>query len=260
MTLLGSLRLYLDAKTRSPLRYAASELLQGLLGWIPSVAGVALRGVAYRTFLRCEGTPAIEDRVRIVRPEDISLGTSVYLDYGVYLHGGSGGLRLGDNTWVMSGCRLHVFNFRGLPNAGITIGRGTFVGEGTIMRGQGGIVVGERVLFGPAVQVLAVDHVFSDTRVPIMDQGITAQGIRIEDGCWIGAGAIVLDGVTIGRGSCIGAGAIVTKSVPPQSVAVGSPARVIRDLVRDPMPASDLPVYRGGLDDVTSSGPAGNGS
>ena len=99
----------------------------------------------------------------------------------------------------MSGCRLHVFNFRNIPHAGIRIGRHTFLGEETLMRGQGGITIGDRVLFGPRVQVLAVNHVMSDPDRPIMDQGITAVGIRIEDGAWIGAGAIVLDGVTIGK-------------------------------------------------------------
>lgn len=250
MTSTTPLGVYLRAKTRSPLRYVVSELLQALLGWIPSIVGIAIRGIAYRMFLRASGTPAIEDHVRIHRSEDITLGASVYLDHGVYLHGGAGGLHLGDGAWVMNGCRLHVFNFRNLPHAGIKIGRGTFVGEGTTMRGQGGIVVGERVLFGPGVQVLAVDHVFIDPQVPIMDQGITARGIQIEDGCWIGAGAIVLDGVTIGRGTCIGAGAVVTASIPPHSVAVGSPARVIRDLISNPMSVPDVPVHRGGMDDV----------
>ena len=116
------------------------------------------------------------------------------------------------------------------------------------MRGQGGIHVGDNVLFGPRVQVLAVDHVFTDTTKPIMQQGITARGIRIEDNCWIGAGAIVLDGVTIGRGACIGAGAVVTASVPAHSLAVGVPARVIRDLQANPLPMPDVPVHYGGLE------------
>lgn len=250
MSMTSSLRVYLRAKTRSPWRYVVSEVLQGVLGWIPSVVGIAVRGVAYRAFLKTSGTPAIEDGVRIHRTEDITLGASVYLDGGVVLHGGSGGLHLGDGTLVMSGCRLQVFNFRDLPHAGIRIGAGTFIGENTIMRGQGGIDIGTRVLFGPGVQVLAVDHVFANTQVPIMDQGITARGIRIEDGCWIGAGAIILDGVTIGRGACIGAGAVVTRSVEAHCVAVGSPARVIRDLRRDPMAAPDVPAHHGGIEDL----------
>lgn len=55
-----------------------------------------------------------------------------------------------------------------------------------------------------------------------------ARPITIEDEVWIGGGAILLPGVTIGKGSVIGAGAVVTKDVPPYSVAVGNPARVIK--------------------------------
>jgi acetyltransferase-like isoleucine patch superfamily enzyme len=252
MSIGRSLRFYLRAKTTSVWRYALSETLQGLLGWIPGLVGIGLRGGAYRLFLSADGLPAIEDHVRIHRPEDVRLGASVYLDHGVYLHGGAGGLTIGAGSFIMNGCRLHVFNYRDLPQAGIRLGRRTFLGEGSIMRGQGGIVVGDNVLFGPRTQVLAVDHVFTDPALPVMDQGITAKGIAIEDDCWIGAGATVLDGVTIGRGSVVGAGAVVTASIPPHSLAVGVPARVIRDLVRDPMPPPADQVFRGGMDDLRS--------
>jgi acetyltransferase-like isoleucine patch superfamily enzyme len=148
----------------------------------------------------------------------------------------------------MTGCRLHVFNYRGIDTAGIRIGRRTFIGEGSIIRGQGGVTIGDDVLFGPRVMVLAVNHVFRDPERPIIHQGITAEGIRIEENCWIGAGAIVLDGVTIGRGSCIGAGAVVSQSSPPHSLAVGVPARVIRNLLEEPLPPSAGAVHFGGLD------------
>jgi acetyltransferase-like isoleucine patch superfamily enzyme len=149
----------------------------------------------------------------------------------------------------MRGCTLQVYNHRVLPHAGITLGRRTFVGEHTLMRGQGGITVGDNVLFGPGVQVLAVNHVTSDPIVPIRDQGITAEGIRIEDDCWIGAGAIVLDGVTIGRGACIGAGAVVTQSIPARTLAVGVPAKVVRELDAAPV-MRDLKVHLGGLSEM----------
>lgn len=57
--------------------------------------------------------------------------------------------------------------------------------------------------------------------------------VIIEDNCWIGANAILLPGVTIGRCSVVGAGSVVTKDIPPYSVVVGSPARVIKQL--DPL-------------------------
>jgi acetyltransferase-like isoleucine patch superfamily enzyme len=246
----SALAFYLRGKSSSLARYVVGEGLQGLLGWMPSLVGIGARAVAYKLILHAEGLPAIEDHVRLCRPEDIWLGDRVYLDHGVYLHAGKGGLHIGAGSWIMNGCRLHVFNFREMPHSGIRLGKRVFVGEGSIMRGQGGIVVGDNVLFGPATQVLAVDHVFRDPAVPVMDQGITAQGIKIEDNCWIGAGATILDGVTIGRGTCIGAGAVVTKSVPANSLAVGVPARVIRDLLTDPMPAPTSPVFRGGMDDL----------
>jgi acetyltransferase-like isoleucine patch superfamily enzyme len=244
------LTFYLRQRTRSPFHYVVGELLQGLLGWVPSVVGLGLRSVAYKLFLRARGLPAIEDHVRFVRPEDITLGAKVYIDHGVYLHGGRGGITIGDESWVMSGCRLHVFNFRDIPHAGIRIGRHTFLGEETLMRAQGGITIGDRVLFGPRVQVLAVNHVMSDPDRPIMDQGITAVGIRIEDGSWIGAGAIILDGVRIGRHACVGAGAVVTSDVPDHGVAVGVPARVVRDMKASPPPLPEHPVYFGGMDDL----------
>ena len=250
MTAADALRFYMRSKTRSLPRYLLSEALQALVGWVPGVMGIGLRAVLYKSVLHAHGLPAIEDHVRINRPEDITLGRGVYIDHGVYLHGAPGGLDIGEKSWIMTGCRLHVFNYRGIEQAGIRIGRRTFLGEGSVVRGQGGVTIGDNVLFGPRVMVLAVDHVFTDPNRPIMDQGITASGIRIEDNCWIGAGAIILDGVTVGRGSCVGAGAVVTQTVPPHSLAVGVPARVIRDLANDPLPPPEGPVYFGGLEQL----------
>jgi galactoside O-acetyltransferase len=76
---------------------------------------------------------------------------------------------------------------------------------------------------------VAVNHVFDDLQRPIREQGITAQGIVIEDDVWLGAGVTVVDGVTIGRGSIIGAGAVVTTDIPPYSIAVGIPAKPVKD-------------------------------
>jgi acetyltransferase-like isoleucine patch superfamily enzyme len=248
MTALEALRLYLRTKTSSLPRYFLAEGLQGATGWVPGLIGIGLRGILYKAVLRASGIPLIEDHVRFNRVEDIRLGRGVYIDHGVYLHGGTGGLEIGDNCVIMAGSLLHVFNYRDLDHAGIRIGRRTFIGEGTVIRGQGGVVVGDNVLFGPRVMVLAVEHVITDTTRPIMDQGITAAGIRIEDDSWIGAGAMILDGVTIGRGACIGAGAVVTSDVPPHCVAVGVPARVIRNLLTDPVRPPESRVYLGGLD------------
>jgi acetyltransferase-like isoleucine patch superfamily enzyme len=104
-----------------------------------------------------------------------------------------------------------------------------------VLRGQGGIAIGDDVYLAPLVQLLAVNHIYHDTSRPISHQGITAQGIVVEDGAWIGGGAIVLDNVRIGRNAVVGAGAVVTRDVPAYSVVVGNPARVVRDLRAEPL-------------------------
>lgn len=228
-TMFQQIRYYLAGQAASLPAYILEQFILGLFGWIPGLVGLGLRAVAYRLIMTLKGMPAIEAGVRLVYAGNIHLDRNVYLDHGVYLHGLPNGIRIGQDTFIMHHTTLHVFNFRNLPQAGITIGQNCFIGEFNVVRGQGGVKIGNGVYTGPHVQILAVNHVFTDPHRPIREQGITAQGIIIEDDVWIGAGAIVLDGVTIGRGSVIGAGAVVTTDIPPYSLAVGSPARPVKD-------------------------------
>jgi acetyltransferase-like isoleucine patch superfamily enzyme len=164
---------------------------------------------------------------------NIRLGRGAYIDQGVYLHATPGGIDIGDRTTVMHGTELHVFNFRDLPHAFIRIGRDTFLGESVVVRGQGGVSIGDSVLIAPGAKILAINHNYSDVSRPIIEQGISGRGITIEDGAWIGAGACVLDGVTVGRGAVVGANAVVTRDVPPHTLVVGSPAQVVKDFSAD---------------------------
>jgi acetyltransferase-like isoleucine patch superfamily enzyme len=63
--------------------------------------------------------------------------------------------------------------------------------------------------------------------VPMRNQGVRREFIRVEDDCWIASHAVVLAGVTVGRGSIVAAGSVVTKNVPPYSIVAGVPARVV---------------------------------
>jgi acetyltransferase-like isoleucine patch superfamily enzyme len=226
---MSKLRYYFQNQSTSLPRYALEQTLFTLLGGLPGIVGIGLRGLAYKLILHSRGMPAIEYGVRLAQPANIHLGRGVYIDHGVYLHACPDGIHIGDDTFIMHGSVLHVFNFRDLPHAGIRIGRKCFIGELNVIRGQGGVTLGDYVYTGPLVQILAVNHVFDDPDVPIMEQGITAHGIVIEDDVWLASGVVVLDGVHIGRGSVVGAGAVVTEDLPPYSIAVGSPARVVRD-------------------------------
>jgi acetyltransferase-like isoleucine patch superfamily enzyme len=237
-----SLRLYLARQASSPWRYAFEQVILSLCGWVPTALGIGLRAVAYRLILRLEGTVAIERGVRIRFADGVRLGRGVYLDEGVYLHACPGGIQIGENTLVMHGAELHVYNFRGLPQAGIWIGRDSLIGEMNVLRGQGGIRIGDRVYTSPMVQMAAVNHVFADPGRPFVEQGITAQGIVVEDDAWIGAGAIVTDGVRVGRGAVVAAGAVVTGDVEPHTVVAGVPARTVKTISgQEPPPA--VPVY-----------------
>jgi acetyltransferase-like isoleucine patch superfamily enzyme len=222
--------LYLSRQAGSYPRYILEQSLYFLVGWIPTILGVGIRGLLYRLIVNMEGWAAVENGVRLRYANNITLKHGAYLDYGSYLHACPGGIEIGPGTIVMHGAVLHVYNFRGLPNAYIRIGRDCLIGEYTVIRGQGGVSIGDRVYTSPFTQIIAVNHVFDDPEKPFVDQGITAQGITIEDDVWLGSGAVVTDGVCIGKGTVVAAGAVVVKDVPAHTVVGGVPARVLREI------------------------------
>lgn len=224
------IKLYLSRQAGSNGRYILEQTLYLLVGWIPTIIGIGIRGLLYRLILQMEGQAAIESGVRLRFANNITLANGVYLDERAYLHACPHGIKIGENTIVMHGAVLHVYNFRGLPNSGITIGKDSLVGEYSIIRGQGGVTIGDRVYTSPYTQIIAVNHVFDDPKRPFVDQGITAEGIVIEDDVWLGAGAVITDGVRVGKGAVVAAGAVVTNDVPPHTVVGGVPARVIKEI------------------------------
>src|SRR5512139_2125382 len=228
--MLNNIRLYLDRQASSLFRYVLEQTFLFLFGWIPTIIGVGLRGIFYRLILRMDGLTAIESRVRLRFTDHIKLGHGVYLDEGVYLHACPQGIEIGPRTIVMHGAVLHVYNFRGMPHSRIRIGSDCLVGEYSVIRGQGGVEIGDRVYTSPFTQIIAVNHVFDDLTRPFIEQGITAEGIVIEDDVWLGAGAIITDGVRVGKGAVVAAGAVVTRDVPPHTVVGGVPAKIIKDI------------------------------
>ena len=230
------------------MRYALEQTITALAGWVPTILGIGLRAVLYRAILKMDGIAAIEPHVRLRFANNIHLGLGCYIDQSVYIHACPNGVEIGPNTYIMHGAILHVYNFRDLPNAKIRIGRDSLIGEYSIIRGQGGVTIGDRVYTSPMTQLIAVNHVYDDPQRPFIEQGITAQGIVVEDDVWLGANAVVTDGVHIGKGAVVAAGAVVTKDVPPHSVVAGVPARVIREIDGNPShpvnaTAPDIKIY-----------------
>jgi maltose O-acetyltransferase len=110
----------------------------------------------------------------------------------------------------------------------LTIGAHGFVNFGLVALDVAPITLGENCQIGPNVQLLAASHPTDPG--PRRDKLETAAPIAIGENVWLGGGAIVLAGLTIGDDSVIGSGAVVTKDVPAGVVAVGNPARPIRDV------------------------------
>lgn len=124
----------------------------------------------------------------------------------------------------------------------ISIGNHVVIRPGTFLfadprDGGGGINIEDKVLIGAGVHFYTNNHEFSDTNIPIYNQGYPepklSDSIVLRRGCWVGAGAIILPGVEIGENSVIGAGTIVTKSVPARVVFAGNPGKIIRNLHDD---------------------------
>ncbi len=117
----------------------------------------------------------------------------------------------------------------GLRN--LSIGAGTFVNAGLRCGVPDGarISIGRNCAIGPNVSFETVNHNFSyDSSV---GWGGSAKSIEVQDRVWIGSGSIVLQGVVIGHDTVIAAGSVVTKSVPPNSVYGGIPAKSLRPLM-----------------------------
>jgi maltose O-acetyltransferase len=110
----------------------------------------------------------------------------------------------------------------------IRIGARTFANFGLVALDVASITIGDDVQIGPNVQLLTPTHPLDPE--PRRDKWEAAEPIVIGDNVWLGGGVIVLPGVTIGENTVVGAGSVVTKNLPANVVAVGNPARVIREL------------------------------
>lgn len=138
---------------------------------------------------------------------------------------------IGDNVQIWNGGWLDSFKgYRGVSfQPRLEIGDGTYIGRNAHICACTKVIIGKNVVFADGVYVSDLFHGFEDVNTPIMEQPLVVPGpVIIEDEVWLGERVCVMPGVTIGRHSVVGANSVVTKSIPPYSVAVGSPAKVIK--------------------------------
>ncbi len=108
----------------------------------------------------------------------------------------------------------------------VIIGSDVRIGMGNVLIGP--VQIGNNVIFAQNIVTSGLNHGYEDIHIPISKQATNTAKINIEEDSWIGANAVITAGVTIGKHCVIAAGAIVTKSIPAYSIAVGNPARVIK--------------------------------
>lgn len=225
-----------------------TRILTLLCGWIPLSLGVHARRLMYKMMLRYTGHAiniqtgvtisdgscvGMADHICISQgtileahnADEIHLGKYVFLDRGVRISCGRDGgvVELRERVSIDRGVDIKTHR-----HGRTTVGKRTYIGPYCCLSGYGDIKIGENCLIASHTSIYAHNYNFGDPTTAIREQGYTQKGITIGDDCWIGSGVRIVDGVSIGAGSVIGAGAVVTRDIPANSVAVGSPARVVK--------------------------------
>lgn len=150
--------------------------------------------------------------VTLWRPDLISIGKDVYI---------------GPGSWLQ--VTQDAISRNGEPI--LSIMDGVSITGGCFISAKESVVIERNVLMGRFIHISDHSHRFDDLSRPVMDQGITqARPVRICEGSWLGQGVVILPGVTIGRNAIVGANSVVREDIPPFSVAVGAPAKIVHRL------------------------------
>ena len=136
---------------------------------------------------------------------------------------------IGNNVYISTAAWLNAKDDRGTGQPTLRIGDGTYIGRMVQINAWRDVEIGPNVLIGDRVLITDADHSFHLTNEPIIWQGDAFKGpVRLIEGCWIGAGAVILPGITIGRNAVVSANAVVTKDVADRAVVGGVPAKSIK--------------------------------
>ncbi|WP_182357470.1 acyltransferase [Tomitella gaofuii] len=173
-------------------------------------------------------------RFRLANPHVVLRGM-VFLGKNVEMHSTPGLSRLEIGRWVHIGdgnaIRCHEGSLR--------IGDKAVFGKSNVVNCYLDIEIGASTLVADWCYITDFDHVTENIHLPIKDQGIVKAPVRIGPDNWLAAKVSVLRGTIVGRGCVLGAHAVVKGDIPDFSIAVGAPARVVRNRVQDWEDAAD---------------------
>lgn len=189
------------------------------------------RGLRHKPFVRTSRGPLFVGRhAHLSNLRFVSHTGRLVIEDGAEVDGRSlNGLTFGRDVSIGARTSIRPSSYYGgEPGWGLHVGDRSSFATGCFIGCSGRTVIGNDVMFGPGVQLHSENHDFDRSDVNIKTQGVTRSHVLVEDDCWIGAGSVITAGVTIGHGVVVGAGSVVTTDIPPLSIAVGSPARVVR--------------------------------
>lgn len=149
------------------------------------------------------------------------IATSAQLGPGPFTYERTG-LKIGDRCHVDVGALVYTYG------GTIAIGDHVYVGPYTVIYGHGGVVIGSDTLIAMGCSIVSSNHAIPCQRTRIRSLPDVKSQTTIGQDCWLGAGVKVMSGVTIEDGCIIGAGTVVTRDIPSYSIAVGTPARIVR--------------------------------
>lgn len=158
----------------------------------------------------------------------LRIGRNVYIDAL-----SKNGIRLGDavsigmNTTIL--CTGSLFSELG---KGLIVGNNVGLGTHGFLGCAGGVEIGDDTIFGNFVSIHSENHNFSETELPIRQQGVNRKGVKIGRDCWVGAKVTFLDGARIGDGCIVAAGAVVRGTFPAYSIIGGVPAKIIKSRIQ----------------------------
>ncbi len=185
------------------------------------------RAEYYKGLLRHMGKDVmIGCGVRLVNPQFISLGDRVQIhDRCTLIAHTQLGITLDEGARLKHGVYLDT---EGDKAGYIHIGKRVYIGAGSCLHGHEGLEIGDDSLLAQHVIITPASHKFDDRETIIYRQGCYVRKVTLGRDCYVGMNVSILWSGDIGEGAVVGAGSVVVKPIPPYSVAVGIPARVIR--------------------------------
>ena len=192
--------------------------------------GIARGLLRAQFFGAYKGFVLLRRRATLKNTQFLTVGRNFIAEEGCEINAISKrGIVFGDRVTVGAYALVRPSNAYGGPiGEGLKVGNNSNIGPYCYIGCSGYIEIGNNVMMGPRVSIYAENHIFNRTDIPMKEQGVALEFVRIEDDCWIASHSVILPGVTVGRGSIVSAGSVVTKDVPPFSIVGGSPAKVIR--------------------------------